>query len=93
MIKLYCDSCGNEVAREPDSFQVVVPTSEGPVTVILSAGYGRPEQNPNFNPQLGGASVCKRCIYLAMQADFDMEEVQNAGTETSPCNGRDGTGR
>ncbi len=84
MLKWLCDSCGNEVEREPENFRVTVPTAEGPVTVLLSAGYGKPELNPEFNPQSSGAVVCKRCVYLQMQSEFALEEAAQAGHPGPP---------
>ncbi len=78
MLKWLCDSCGNEVEHEPENFRVTVSTAEGPVTVLLSAGYGKPGLNTEFNPQ-SGAVVCKRCVYLQMQSEFALEEAAQAG--------------
>ena len=74
-MKWYCDACGNEVPREFEDWHINVSTQEGPVTVVLSAGYGNPSRNDGFQPGANGAAICKRCILLALQSEFAMEDA------------------
>ena len=86
-LKWYCDSCGNQVEHEKENFRIVVATSEGPITVLLSAGYGKPEQTPDFNPSSSGAVICKRCVYLAMQNEFALDDAETDGLPKGPKKG------
>ena len=66
-----CDVCDERIgdAQEMgDNSTVIIQTSAGPLSVVMSYGFGI-MQNETFRPNT--RAVCKRCVLLNLQAELD----------------------
>ncbi len=66
-----CDVCDGEIGDHEDmgkSSMLVIQTSSGPLTVVFAYGFGI-LTNDSFRPN--SAAVCKRCVFLNLQAELD----------------------
>jgi len=76
--RFYCDVCNYEIGNAEElgeSSVISIRTSEGPLAVVMTYGYGRPQDN-TFRPNSG--CVCQRCILLQLREDLDDQEDANA---------------
>lgn len=88
--RFYCDSCNDEIG-DPGDLQenstIVIQTSEGPLSILMQYGYGRPHDN-TFRPNTG--CICKRCIFLELREQFSDDRMRKAGF---PLNSEKGENR
>ncbi len=70
MVHFSCDVCDEQIGVPDDMTEnstVEIQTSKGPLSVLFNYGFGQ-VQNETFRPNT--AAVCKRCIFLQLQADL-----------------------